>query len=66
MGNENAEANRMLYLFLFTGMLPLLIIFAMSLHNTESSVLSVIAVMTGNIPAFTSLHNPLMTKVMDV
>ncbi|WP_157735645.1 colicin immunity protein Cui [Enterobacter cloacae] len=56
----------MLYLFLFTGMLPLLIIFAMSLHNTESSVLSVIAVMTGNIPAFTSLHNPLMTKVMDV
>ncbi|EIZ6999153.1 colicin immunity protein Cui [Escherichia coli] len=66
MGNENAAAKRTTYLLLFTGMLPLLIILAMSLHNPESSVLSRIAVMTDNIPAFTSLHNPLMTKVMDV
>lgn len=64
--NSNVEANKLLYLFMFIGIIPLVIIFGIYLHNSESQTLNNIAVRTSSIPAIISSHNPLMTKVMDV
>lgn len=64
--NSNIDANKLLYVFIFIGIIPLLVILGVYLHNTESNALSNIATRTINLPAITSSHNPLMTKVMDV
>ncbi|ECF8136115.1 colicin-A, partial [Salmonella enterica] len=63
---SNKAANRMLYLFMATGIVPLLVVFALYLYNPGSPLLNDIASGTASLPAVTSLANPLMTKVMDV
>lgn len=63
---SNNVANRMMYLFMATGIAPLLVVFAIYLYNPGSQVLNDIASGTASLPAVTSLANPLMTKVMDV
>lgn len=63
---SNNAANRILYLFLFSGILPLIIIYGVFLHNAGSAFLINIALMTSDLPAVMSATNPLMTKVMDV
>lgn len=62
---NNDAANKLLYIFLFVGMFPLLIIFGVYLYNPDSPLLNSIAAMTKNLPAFMSAANPLMSKVMD-
>ena len=62
---SNSSANRMMYLFMATGIVPLLVIFAIYLYNPGSQVLYYIASGVSDLPAVTSLANPLMTKVMD-
>lgn len=64
--NSNVEANKLLYLFMFIGIIPLVIIFGLYLHNCESQILNNIASRTISFPAIISARNPLMTKVMDV
>lgn len=49
-----------------TGIVPLIIVFAIYLCNPDSLVLNNIASETASLPAVTSLANPLMTKAMDV
>ncbi|MGX5089087.1 colicin immunity protein Cui [Enterobacter sp. UPMP2052] len=63
---SNKAANRMLYLFMATGIVPLLVVFALYLYNPGSPLLNDIASGTASLPAVTSRVNPLMTKVMDV
>lgn len=62
---SNNAANRMMYLFMATGIVPLLVVFALYLINPGSTILNDIASGTVGLPAVTSLANPLMTKVMD-
>ena len=64
--NSNVEANKLLYIFMFIGIVPLLIIFGIYLNNSDSQLLNNIAARTGIFPAVTSSNNPLMTKVMDI
>lgn len=63
---SNNSANRIMYLFMATGIVPLLVVFAIYFCNPYSLVLNVIASGTKSLPAVTSLANPLMTKAMDV
>lgn len=63
---SNNVANRIMYIFMATGIVPLIIVFAIYLCNPDSLVLNDIASGTASLPAVTSLANPLMTKVMDV
>ncbi|WP_410529634.1 colicin immunity protein Cui [Serratia sp. AXJ-M] len=51
---------------MFIGVIPLIIIFGVYLHNPESQLLNNIATRTGSLPAVLSSNNQLMTKVMDV
>lgn len=64
--NSNDAANRLLYIFIAIGILPLLMIWGIYLYNPYSPLLNSIAVMTDNLPAVMSAANPLMSKVMDV
>ncbi|WP_345831498.1 colicin immunity protein Cui [Erwinia sp. HDF1-3R] len=63
---DNKLANRLSYLFLFAGVIPLVVIWAMDLHNADSAILKDIAARTADLPGLISAKNPLMTKVMDV
>lgn len=63
---SNKAANRMMYLFMATGIVPLLVVFVLYLCNPGSAILNDIASGAASLPALTSLANPLMTKVMDV
>lgn len=63
---SNNTANRIMYLFMAIGIIPLLVIFTIYLCNPDSLVLSDIVSGTASLPAVTSLANPLMTKAMDV
>lgn len=64
--NSNDAANRLLYIFIAIGILPLLMIWGIYLYNPYSPLLNSIAVMTDNLPAVMSAANPVMSKVMDV
>lgn len=63
---SNNTINTLFYLFLCTGIIPLLIIFCIYMHNPESPILSAIVSSTKDLPEITSNKSPLMTKVMDV
>lgn len=63
---KNKAANNILYFFMLIGVVPLIIIFGIYLHNPESQLLNNIAARTGSLPAVISSNSPLMTKVMDV
>ncbi|WP_336983746.1 MULTISPECIES: colicin immunity protein Cui [unclassified Cedecea] len=64
--NNNAIANKILYGFLFLGILPLGLIFIIYSNNPVSPLLYHFAEMAGSFPAFTSSSIPLMSKVMDL
>lgn len=63
---NNRKANNFLYLFMATGVIPLLCILVIYYKNPDNPLLHTIATGTENIPSITSSYNPLMTKVMDV
>lgn len=64
--NSNVEANKLLYIFMLIGVIPLIIIFGIYLNNSDSLLLNNIVARTSSLPAVLSSNNPLMTKVMDV
>lgn len=66
LNEKNDAANKMFYIFVSIGIVPLLIIWGIYLYIPASPLLIDIAVMTDNLPAITSAKYPLMTKVMDV
>lgn len=63
---RNRIANKMLYSFMAIGVIPLVVIFFIYLHNPASPLLHSIVDKTNDLPAVMSAYNPLMTKVMDV
>ncbi|HFQ8044396.1 TPA: colicin immunity protein Cui [Klebsiella oxytoca] len=69
MGNttvDNRYANRALLFVTLACIIPLLIIFSVSLSNPGSPFLNQIADATRSTPSVTSAFNPVMTKVMDI
>lgn len=66
INNNNAIANKILYWFLFLGLLPLGFIFIIYSHNPASPLLYHFAEIAGSFPAFISSSNPVMSKVMDL
>ena len=63
---ENRYANRALLFVTLACIIPLLIIFSVSLSNPGSPFLNQIADATRSTPSVTSAFNPVMTKVMDI
>lgn len=63
---DNRQANKLLYLFMVIGVIPLLCILAVYYKNPDNLILQTIATSTKNTPSITSSYNPLMTKVMDI
>ncbi len=63
---DNRKANNLLYLFMATGVIPLLCILVVYYTNPDNQLLRTIATSTENTPSIISSYNPLMTKVMDI
>ena len=63
---SNKFANKLLYIFVFIGIIPLVAVWVIYLDNASSPFLNSIADRFSSLPAVTSVKKPLMTKVMDV
>lgn len=63
---DNKFANKILYIFLFIGIIPLVVVLLIYFNNPDSPLLNSISASFSSLPAVISSKNPLMTKVMDV
>jgi hypothetical protein len=64
--DNNKHVNRMLFVILLAGMIPMLVIFVLYFQNKAHPLLNFMYNATQGIPSMTSCYNPIMTKMMDV
>lgn len=63
---DNRYANRILFMILFAGIIPLLIIYMTYMFNPDAYFIRAVYENTKNIPSVISSFNPVMSKVMDI
>lgn len=60
------QISKYLFLILFIGLIPFIVIFILLTLNPYIKIFITIADLTRDWPGMTSAHNPLMSKIMDV
>jgi len=60
------QISKYIFLILFIGLIPFIVIFILLTLNPDIKIFITIADLTRDWPGMTSAHNPLMSKIMDI